>query len=149
MKIEKEFQKYVICKIDNYFNKKIIIEKNDELEMYINNIIDIYISIDKEIIESKQKLEKNQLLNKIKKDGKIVAFNISKIRQELMKTILGSVEKKVENILEQGIPLYKEFIKNFGPIKIDKDKEKEIDKNISKIIDIMKEILEKKNESCF
>ena len=149
MEIEKEFQKYVICKIDNYFNKKIIIENNDELEMYINNIIDIYISIDKEIIESEQKLKKNQILNKIKKDGKIVAFNISKIRQELMKTILGSGEKKVENILEQGIPLYKEFIKNFGPIKIDKDKEKEIDKNISKIIDIMKEILEKKMKVAF
>ena len=26
MKIEKEFQKYVICKMDNYFNKRIIIE---------------------------------------------------------------------------------------------------------------------------
>ena len=149
MKIEREFQQYVICKIDDYFNKRIIIENNDEIEKYINNIIDIYLSIDKQIIESKLDLEQNQLLNKIKKDGKIVSINISKIRQELMKTILGYDSKKVVNILEQGIPLFKEFIKNFGPQKIDENNEKEIESNISKIIDIMKEILEKKMKVAF
>ena len=149
MKIEREFQQYVICKIDDYFNKRIIIENNDEIEKYINNIIDIYLSIDKQIIESKLNLEQNQLLNKIKKDGKIVSINISKIRQELMKTILGYDSKKVVNILEQGIPLFKEFIKNFGPQKVDENNEKEIESNISKIIDIMKEILEKKMKVAF
>ena len=149
MKVEKEFQKYVICKIDNYFGKRIDIENNDEIEKYINNIIDIYLSIDNQIIESKIDLEQNKLLNKIKKDGKIVSINISKIRQELMKTILCYADKKYINILEKGIPLFKEFIKNFGPIKIDENNEKEIDKNISKIIDIMKEILEKKMKIAF
>ena len=144
MKIEKEFQKYVICEIDNYFNKTIIIENNDVIEKYINNIIDIYISIDNKIIESKLNFDKNKLLNKIKKDGKIVSINIAKIRQELMKIIFENSEKKFVNIFEKGIPLFKEFIKNFGPLKIDENNEKEIDENISKIIDIMKEILEKK-----
>ena len=149
MKIEKEFQQYVICKMDDYFNKRIIIENNDEIEKYINNIIDIYISIDNQIIESKIDLDHNKLLDKIKKEGKIVVINISKIRQELMKTILGYADRKVINILEQGIPIFKEFIKNFGPLKIDENDEKEIDKNISKIIDIMKEILEKKMKVAF
>ena len=149
MKIEKEFQQYVICKIDDYFNKTIIIENNDELEKYINTIIDIYISIDKQTVESKIDLEQNHLLNKIKKDGKVVSINISKIRQELMKTILGYDSKKIENIFEQGIPLFKEFIMNFGPQIIDKNNEKEIESNMSKIIDIMKEILQNKMKYAF
>ena len=149
MKIEKEFQKYVICKMDNYFNKRIIIDNNEEIEKYINNIIEIYLSIDTQIIESKLDLEKKHLLNKIKKDGKITAMNISKIRQELMKTTLGHPDKKAVNIFEKGIPLFREFIKNFGPRKIDGINEKVIEINISKIIDIMKEIFEKKMKIAF
>ena len=149
MKIEKEFQKYVICKMDNYFNKRIIIDNNEEIEKYINNIIEIYLSIDTQIIESKLDLEKKHLLNKIKKDGKITAMNISKIRQELMKTTLGHPDKKAVNIFEKGIPLFREFIKNFGPRKIDEINEKVIEINISKIIDIMKEIFEKKMKIAF
>ena len=145
MKVEKEFQNYVISKMDNYFNKIIIIDNNREINKCVYNIIDIYLSSDSKIIESKLDLEnKNQLLNKIKKDGEIVAMNISKIRQELMKIILESTDQKLVNIFEQGIPLFKEFIKNFGPRKFDEIKEKVVEKNISIIIDIMKEILKKK-----
>ena len=81
MKIEKEFQQYVAHQIDDYFNKSIIIENNDEIEKYINNIIDIYVSIDKKIVESKLNLQQNILLNKIKKDGKIVSINIQKLNK--------------------------------------------------------------------
>ena len=149
MKIEKEFQKYVICKMDNYFNKRIIIENTDEIEKYINDIIDIYISIDNQIIESKLDLGKNELLDKIKKDGKIVAMNISKIKEELMKTILGNIDKKYVNIFNKGIPLFKEFIKNFGPRTIDEIDEKATENIIIKIIDLMKEILEQKMKVAF
>ena len=152
MKIEKEVQKYAICKIDIYFNKRIIIENLTEIENYINDIIDIYIETDNKIIENKliqYGKENNLLLEKIQIDGIIISNNISKIRQELMKTILGVQSKKKNIIFQKSIPLFKEFIKTFGPQIIDKKNEKKIDKNIDKIIDIMKEILEKKMAIAF
>jgi len=66
-----------------------------------------------------------------------------------MKIILSFPGKKRKDIFNQGIPLFKEFIKNFGPLKIDKKEEKEIDKFIDEIVEIMKDILEKKMESAF
>ena len=78
------------------------------------------------------------------KDNEIMIKNIPKIRQELMKTILFSTNKDIVKTFEEGIPLFKEFIQNFGPLNIEEENKEEIDKLIENIILEMKYILEKK-----
>lgn len=142
MKPERDLQIYAITKVDRYFTKRIIIQKNEEIRKYINKIIDIYIAIDNRRAESYlNEGKKTELLKKINKDGKIISNNISKIRKELMKTILQLQKEKRDKIFEKGIPFFKEFIKNFGSFNIDNKTEFEIDKYINKLIQIVKTIL--------
>jgi len=61
-----------------------------------------------------------------------------------MKTILFSTNKDIVKTFEEGIPLFKEFIQNFGPLNIEEENIEEIDKLIENIILEMKYILEKK-----
>ena len=145
MKVEREVQLYVISKIDNYFNKYIsdkdIDTKNliEEFEKNINSIVDIYIKIDDERIYS---CPQKNIMHKLNEDNSILLQNIPKIRKELMQKILGLNDQVVLNIFNEGIPLFKEFIKNFGPQRIDAKIEKEIDaKYIKRIISIMTKLL--------
>ena len=149
MKPERDLQIYAITKIDNYFSKRIIIKNNEDIKQYINSIIDAYIDFDNRGIESYLKNDKKkELLIKIKKDSSIIANNIPKIRQEIMKKILQLQNEKTNKIFEESIPFFKEFIKNFGSRNIDNETEKIVDKNITKIIDFMKNIL-KEMEGAF
>ena len=145
MQVEREVQLYVISKIDNYFNRYIsdkdIETKNliEEFEKNINSIVDIYIKIDEERIYS---CPQKNVMHKLNEDNSIVLQNIPKIRKELMQKILGLNDQVVLNIFNEGIPLFKEFIKNFGPQRIDTKIEKEIDgKYIKRIISIMTKLL--------
>ena len=151
MKNERKFQSDVISKIDHYFNKRIILEPEREKEIneYINSIIDLYIDIDNKRLQPKIDSKEKDLLKKINKDSKIIIENISKIRQELMMTILSSTKKEPKEAFDDGILLFKEFIKNFGPLHIDEADEKNIDMKIDNIIQIMKEVLEKKMDIAF
>ena len=149
MKPERDLQIHAITKIDNYFTKRIIIQKNEEIRKYISSIIDIYINLDNQRAESYlNEGKKKELLKKINKDGKIISNNILKIRKELMKTILQLQNQKKDKIFEKGIPFLKEFIKNFGPKSIYDKTENKIDKYINKLIDIVKTIL-KEMEQVF
>ena len=107
----------------------------------LNSIIEIYISIDNKRLLN---LDNQKLLQKMNKDNEIMIKNIPKIRQELMKTILFSTNKDIVKTFEEGIPLFKEFIQNFGPLNIEEENKEEIDKLIENIILEMKYILEKK-----
>ena len=151
MKNERKFQSDVISKIDRYFNKRIILEteKEKEINEYINSIIDLYIDIDNKRLQPKIDSKEKDLLKKINKDSKIIIENISKIRQELMMIILSSTKKEPKETFDDGILLFKEFIKNFGPLHIDEADEKNIDMKIDNIIQIMKEVLEKKMDIAF
>jgi hypothetical protein len=151
MKVEREVQAYALLKIEHYFNKYISIEdqevklKYDECEKYINNIIDIYIEKDNNNLNSiLLELDQKDILYKLKNDGEILAKNISKIRQEIMKTILSCPARNLKDLFNSSVPLFKEFIKIFGPSKIDEKTEKKIDENIKKILAIMRGILDKK-----
>ena len=151
MKNERKFQSDVISKIDRYFNKRIILEpeKEKEINDYINSIIDFYIDIDNKRLQPKIDSKEKDLLKKINNDSKIIIKNISKIRQELMMIILSSTKKEPKETFDDGILLFKEFIKNFGPLHIDEADEKNIDMKIDNIIKIMKEVLEKKMDIAF
>ena len=151
MKNERKFQSDVISKIDRYFNKRIILEpeKEKEINEYINSIIDLYIDIDNKRLQPKIDSKEKDLLKKINNDSKIIIKNISKIRQELMMIILSSTKKEPKETFDDGILLFKEFIKNFGPLHIDEADEKNIDMKIDNIIQIMKEVLEKKMDIAF
>ena len=150
MKVEREVQEYALEVIEKYFNKYISIEnqetklKFDECEKYINNIIDIYIEKDNNNLNSiLLELDQKHILDKLKNDCKIILNNISKIRKEIFKTILSCSSNDLKDIFNSGVPLFKEFIKIFGPSNIDKKTEKKIDENIAKILLIMKDILDK------
>ena len=151
MKLERQFQSEVISKIDHYFNKRITLEPEQEKDVNdnINSIIDTYIKIENKRLQPRIDSKEKDLIKKMKKNGEIIAKNISKIRQELMMKILSSTNKKIIDTFEEGIPLFKEFIKNFGPLYIDEDDEKYIDMKIDNIITIMKKILEKKMDVSF
>ena len=143
MKPEMELQNLAIAKIDKYFSKRIIINQKQEIEKYINAILDIYNKIDDEKMKSYLEKDLNkELIKKLNKDGSILSKNIPKIRQELMKKILSLQGAKKEKIFDESIPFFKEFIKNFGPKTINEKYEKKIDNYINKIIDIMKKVLE-------
>ena len=151
MKVEREVQGLAFTKIINYFNKYIsnkdkdVKLKYDECEKYINNIIDIYIEIDNNNLNSiLLELDHKDILYKLKKDGDILSKNISKIREEIMKTILSCPAKNLKDLFNSSVTLFKEFIKIFGPSKIDKKTETIIDENIEKILLIMRYILNKK-----
>jgi len=151
MKVEREVQAYALLKIEHYFNKYISIEdqevklKYDECEKYINNIIDIYIEKDNNNLNSiLLELDQKDILYKLKNDGEILAKNISKIRQEIMKTILSCPSKNLKDLFNSSVPLFKEFIKIFGPSNIEEKTEKKINENIIKILTIMRCILDKK-----
>ena len=150
MKVEREVQEYALEVIEKYFNEYISIEnqetklKFDECEKYINNIIDIYIEKDNNNLNSiLLELDQKHILDKLKNDCKIILNNISKIRKEIFKTILSCSSNDLKDIFNSGVPLFKEFIKIFGPSNIDKKTEKKIDENIAKILLIMKDILDK------
>ena len=148
MIVEKEFQSFAITKIDKYFIKMCSIERKKEIEQEINdcinNIIDNYILIDDNKLESLINSGEKNLLEKIYRDSEIIANNIIKIRQELMETILGDPNKNLKQSFEKVIPIFKEFIYNFGPQKIGQEDQKKIDKNIERIIEIMKDMIDKK-----
>jgi hypothetical protein len=149
MKIVREFQIYVINKISNYFDKRLKLANNEKCENYINNIIDTYIRIDNKRIDSFLFLDEKELFLKVNKDAKIVSINILKIKNELMKTILCCLKKKKADIFEEGKPLFKEFIKSFGPQRIDENDEEEIDSNIYNIINIMRGIMDYEMDFAF
>ena len=163
MKIEKQIYLYIINKIDNYFLKPILSEDNEinskihYCQEYINTIIGIYINIDNNrfnlILESVKNNfsqdKKEKIFNKINNDIKITIINISKIRQELMKIVTSSLNKDIINIFKEGLPLFREFIRIFGPLNIDKEIQDLIDENIEKIIAEMKWILEQKMQIYF
>ena len=151
MKVEREIQSLAISKIEHYFNKYISIEdrgiklKYDESEKYINNIIDIYIEKDNNNLDSLLlELDLQDILDKLINDVKILSKNISKIREEIIKTILSTPAKNLKDIFNSSVPLFIEFIKIFGPSNIDKKTEKKIDLNIAKIVSIMRDILNEK-----
>ena len=142
MIVEREFQFDVINKIEEYFNNGVNIEEiKPKIDKCLNSIIEIYISIDNKRLFD---LDNQKLLQKMNKDNEIMIKNIPKIRQELMKTILFSTNKDIVKTFEEGIPLFKEFIQNFGPLNIEEENKVEIDKLIENIILEMKYILEKK-----
>ena len=66
-----------------------------------------------------------------------------------MRIITSSVNTNINAIFDEGIPYFKEFIKIFGPLKIDEKKEKTIDESMTKLIQEMKWILEKKMQTGF
>ena len=155
MKVEKEVQLYVISKIDNYFTKFIPLEDQEiklkikECEKIINSIMDIYINIDNSTLGKLLDKSKDELMKKINEDNYIILKNIPKIRQGLMGVILGLNEDKAINIFDAGVPLFKEFIKNFGPLHTGKETEKKIDNYIEEILSIMKKLLLEKLEIAF
>ena len=117
MKVEREIQSLAISKIEHYFNKYISIEdrgiklKYDESEKYINNIIDIYIEKDNNNLDSLLlELDLQDILDKLINDVKILSKNISKIREEIMKTILSTPSKNLRDIFNSSVPLFIEFI---------------------------------------
>lgn len=155
MKVEKEVQLYVISKIDNYFTKYISFEDNEikkkkkECEKFINLIMDIYIKIDNSKLDKLKDKPKVELIKKINDDNFIILKNISKIRQQLMNVILALDDKEAINIFNASVPLFKEFIKNFGPIYINKENEQNINYYIGKILSIMKNLLLDNMEKAF
>ena len=84
------------------------------------------------------------LLEKIYRESEIIANNIPKIRQELMEIILSDPNKNLKQSFEKVIPMFKEFIYNFGPQTIEQEDQKKIDKNIERVIEIMKDMIDKK-----
>ena len=160
MKPEREVYLNAINKIENYFDK--FISNNDyeisNIQKYINSILDIYINIENKrfnstlqsIKDEKYQDEKIKELNK--KMNYVVTItikNISKITIELIKTITSSVNTDINLIFDEGIPYFKEFIKIFGPLNIDEENEKNIDENMTKIVQEMKKILKNKMEVGF
>ena len=160
---EKEVYLMAINKIDNYFSKFISNDDNEtkwriiNIQNYIGSIIDIYINVENKRFNSLLELikdENNQgkieeLIKKMNYEVSITAINISKIRIELMRIITSSVNTNINAIFDEGIPYFKEFIKIFGPLKIDEKKEKTIDESMTKLIQEMKWILEKKMQTGF
>ena len=158
MKIEKEIYLHIINKIDNYFLQPFLSDDNEIklklkcCEDYINIIIGVYINIDNNKFTSSLESIKNdfsqskqeQLLNKIDCDIKKTILNISKIRQELMKILISSINKDIVIIFKEGLPLFREFIRIFGPLNINEEIQELINENIEKIISEMKWILEQK-----
>ena len=163
MKPEKEVYLHAINKIDNYFNKYISNSDNEtnyritSIQNYINSIIDIYINIDDNRFNSSLELIKNdnsqdkieELIKKMNYEVTIILKNIAKIRAELMRTLTSSVNTDIKKIFDEGIPYFKEFIMNFGPLRIDEENEKIIKENIEKLIQEIKWILENKMQNSF
>ena len=153
MKVEKEVQLYVITKIDNYFTKFISLEDNEikkkECEKLTNLIMDIYINIDNSKLDKLLDKPKAELIKKVNNDNFIILKNIPKIRQQLMNAILALDDQVAINIFNVGVPLFKEFIKNFGPINIDKENEQLINHYIKEILIIMEILLFNNMEKAF
>ncbi len=155
MKVEREVQIYVVDKIDKYFNRYIS-EKDDEINQLfeeckknINSILDIYIDKDDQILnELLLKMPYKKLIQKLNDDSSIILLNISKIRTELLNKILSLNDQNINNIFKEGISLFKEFIKNFGPQRIDPKSEKQIDDiYIKRIILTMEKLLNNKMQT--
>ena len=161
-KIEKEIREYVINKICKYYLKPIAseLEKSiKNLNNHLNEIIQGFITIDNDKLDLtidsiKESVniedEKNNILDKLNKDRQLFVKNYIKIRLELIKKYMTSTISKIDSSSFQlGIPLFKEFIKSFGPQRIDKKKEIKIDNNIGEIIKAMKEIFHLKMKNSF
>ena len=163
MNPEREVYLNAINKIDNYFSKFISNDDNEtkwritNIQNYISSIIDIYINIGNkrfnsylESIKNENNQDKNkELIKKMNYEVTITIKNISKIRLELMRIITSSVNTDIKLIFDEGIPYFREFIKIFGPLKIDKKNEKIIDESMTKLIQEMKWILENKMQIGF
>ena len=163
MKPEKEVYLHSINKIDNYFSKYTSNSDNEtnyriiNIQNYINSIIDIYISIDNNRFNSSLELIKNdnnqdkieELIKKMNYEVTIILKNIAKIRAELMRILTSSVNTDIKKIFDEGIPYFKEFIKNFGPLRIDEENEKIINEKIEKLTQEIKWILENKMQNGF
>ena len=74
---------------------------------------------------------------------------MAKIRSELMKALTSSTNTDIKKIFDEGIPYFKEFIKIFGPLRIDEENEKIINEKIEKLLQEMKWILENKMNEGF
>ena len=163
MNPEREVYLNAINKIDNYFSKFISNDDNEtkwritNIQNYISSIIDIYINIGNkrfnsylESIKNENNQNKNEeLIKKMNYEVTITIKNISKIRLELMRIITSSVNTDIKLIFDEGIPYFREFIKIFGPLKIDKKNEKIIEESMTKLIQEMKWILENKMQIGF
>ena len=163
MKTEREVYLNIINKIDNYFSKFI---SNDDketkcritnIENYISSILDIYIKIENnrfnsslELIKKEKRQDKiEKLIISMNYGVSITIKNMAKIRTELMKVVTSSTNTDIKLIFNEGIPYFKEFIKNFGPIKINEKKQKKIDEIILELIQDIKWILENKMQVGF
>ena len=163
MNPEREVYLNAINKIDNYFIKFISNDDNEtkwritNIQNYISSIIDIYINIGNKRFNSYLESIKNEnnqdkieeLIKKMNYEVTITIKNISKIRLELMRIITSSVNTDIKLIFDEGIPYFREFIKIFGPLKIDKKNEKIIEESMTKLIQEMKWILENKMQIGF
>lgn len=156
MKVEREVQIYVVDKIDKYFSRYIS-EKDDDINQLIeeckkniNSILDIYINKDDQILNGLLIKPNKKLIQKLNNDSSIILLNIIKIRTELLNKILSLDEQNVNNIFKEGISLFKEFIKNFGPQRIDPIFEKQIDDiYIKRIIFTMEKLLNNNMQTPF
>jgi len=163
MKTEKEVYLFAINKIDNYFNEYISDDDEETLakiiniQNYICLIINKYIDIGNNRFNSSVELIKNdnnqdkieELIKMINDEITITLKNIAKIRSELMRTLTSSANTDIKKIFDEGIPYFKEFIKIFGPLRIDEENEKFINEKIEKLIQEMKWILENKMNDGF
>ena len=166
MKVEREIRQHVITKMFNYFMKPISNNYNeikikktiDDINNNINVIINIFISIDNSKLElsiaSIKKsdyfsCEQKNLLDNLNKFRKLVVRNYIKISQELVKTLLISTTSEIDKSFDEGVPLFKELIKSFGPQRIDNENESKVDDYLEIIIKSMKEILLKEINGSF
>ena len=88
-------------------------------------------------------------MKKINDDNSIIINNISKIRMEIRNSILSINDEDVMIIFNQGINLFKEFIKNFGSKNIESEKKTNVENFIEKIISRLKTIIKKYMEDAF
>jgi hypothetical protein len=156
MKVEREVQMYVVDKIDKYYGRYISEKDNEinqlieECKKNINSILDIYINKDDQILNGLLIKPNKKLIQKLNNDSSIILLNIIKIRTELLNKILSLNDEDQKNIFKEGISLFIEFIKNFGPLNIDPIFEKEIDNTyIKRIILIMEKLLNNNMQTPF
>ena len=161
MKIEREIRQHVINKIYNYFIKPIsnnyleIQNKINEINNQITEIVTIFISIDNSKLDltidsiKKSICKKDEQLTLLDKNRKLVVKNYIKITQVLFQTIMISTTSDINKSFDEGISLFKELIRCFGPQRIDNKNEKQVDYLMENILLKMKEILNIKMKNSF
>ena len=161
MKIEREIRQHVINKIYNYFIKPIsnnyseIQNKINEINNQITEIVKIFISIDNSKLDltidsiKKSICKKDEQLILLDKNRKLVVKNYIKITQVLFQIIMISTTSDINKSFDEGISLFKELIRCFGPQRIDNINEKQVDYLMENILLKMKEILNIKMKNSF